>query len=209
LLESSRYRIAFFSEDEALSFIQFAVEKGASEVICNDFSQTSLAQPTRIKKPQFRHPLRPISEIIPDNQQVEVDMKMPTQVRRRKSTGSSDIEFVTPRTDTCMASPDLTSGSTSPGQEQQFQRRNSMTTRSRRGSAKFYVQLNKGDPNSSTQGLSITDGRMLRTKESHMSLGSDAMSVSDDEIAFESDDSSMVSPTRSLEQVNPIVLLFF
>lgn len=149
--------------------------------------------------------MRPISEHFYDNP-ADGDLSlnnptMPTQVMRRKSTGSSDIEFDTSRVDNRKTSPGPSSGTASP-EQQIFQRRNSMTTRSKRGSkgpTKFYVQVSE-PTNSDTE----LNNRILKTKKSHESLGSDAMSLSDDDEIFrdfESDNSSTISPDSYEDKV--------
>jgi len=40
--EINQHRIAFFSEEDAVSFVRLAVEKGALEVTCKDFAQSPL-----------------------------------------------------------------------------------------------------------------------------------------------------------------------
>ncbi len=80
-----------------------------------------------------------------------------------------------------------------------------MTTRSKRGSkgsTKFYVQVN--EPANSNSELARSDNQMSSKKKSQHSLGSDAMSLSDDEEVFgdfESDNSSSVSPASYEDKV--------
>jgi len=174
----------------------------------------------------FRSHLRPISENYLDNssiiwqEELNLFSAMPTHISnssmilRRKSTGSSDVGYKNSK------SPIPSSASIS-SEEQIFQRRNSMTTRSHQGLGRKYSKftkleakaIDKMDDSDECYNYQKTKPIVKRFKVKKMSqnsLGSDEMLSSSDEdnLNEDSDDASTQSPIAFEDMVNNPIFMY-
>lgn len=228
--ELGRHKIAFYSEGEAKTFVRLAINKGATLIISNAvLSESPLpnSPPTTSKKSRTfegKRPLRPISENLQyfedsfpeetegddDDDDVLEDVTtsntMPTQINnnaskilRRKSTGSSDTSK---STSFLRKKSPMTSTVSVSSVDHKFQRRNSMTGRSKKGvtvnGTSVWYDKNLIDTTSTKNGDEYYDDdatitttfadRMKAKKKSHNSLESEEMT---------SDDGCVTSPEDS------------
>jgi len=211
--EFGRHKIAFFSEEEALHFVQFLIDKGATEKITNGVETTQTTSPTpTIRRPRnfdVKRPLRPISEDLQYFEENffedEQNFTMPTQINsplnnsskilRRKSTGSSD----TSKSSNSLRKKSPTSSTVSISSvDQKFQRRNSMTGRFKKSSvtsshnnnATWSTKNDNDDEYYDDETLSSYNDRLKAKKKSHNSLESEEM-TSDDGCVTTPDDSDV------------------
>ena len=204
-----------------------AIQKISNDLLFEASSSSSTSTPTLKKSQSFdvgnrRRPLRPISENLryfeesfPEETELDDDFDdnvvavartsatMPTQISnnsskilRRKSTGSSDTSKST--NFLRKKSPMSSTASVSSG-DQKFQRRNSMTGRSKRGvvngTAVWYDKnvidtTQKSDAYYDDATISSYSDRLKAKKKSHNSLESEEM-TSDDGCATSPDESDV------------------